>query len=534
MATTKTARDSRLLSRFFGDGSLTKKAYLNAAAAALDYAAQFIVVFVVTPLMVTGLGDYFYGVWQILNRLVGYISPAGGRPTQALKWILANRQASTDYELKRRYVGSALAVWVLFLPLLGVLGGILAWFAPFWLHTPSELFWQVRATTVLLFMNLAAGDVAELPRAVLQGENQGYKRMGLSTLLVFVGGGLTWLALILGMGITGVAAAALASTLLTGLLFVIVARSHTPWLGVARPSSEITRQFLGLSVWFVAWNLIMKLMTASDVVVLGLLHSIESVTSYTLTKYVPETVVAVVATIVFGIIPGLGRSIGAGDRQRTAQVRGEIMALTWLALAGMGSAILLWNRAFLGLWVGADRYAGAIPGLLVVIVACQFVLIRNDASIIDLTLDLRHKVLMGALSATLAIVGSAVLVGYFKLEIVGLCAGIIAGRAVLSIAYPVLVGRFLGLRPSSQLKGVIRPGLVTALLFAVSLGLERLMATAHLAGLKGWLILFVGAGATALAAFLVAFGVGLSGPQRRRIVRRIRAAFGATRATEAS
>jgi len=527
MAATRSVRGSRLLSRLLGDGSLTKKASLNAAAAALDYAAHFIVVFVVTPLMVTGLGDYFYGVWQMLNRLVGYMSPAGGRPTQALKWILANQQASTDYELKRRWVGSALAIWVLFLPLLGVLGGILAWFAPFWLRTPTELFWQVRAATVLLFANLAAGDVAELPRAVLQGENQGYKRMGWSTLLVFVGGGLTWLALLLDLGITGIAAAALASTLLTGLLFALVARSYTPWFGVARPSSDVTRQFLGLSVWFVAWNLIMKLMTASDVIVLGFLNSIESVTAYTLTKYAPETVVAVVATAVFGIIPGLGASIGSGDRQRASQVRGEIMALTWLALSAMGAAILLWNRSFLGLWVGADRYAGAIPGLLIVIVAAQFVLIRNDAGIIDLTLDLRRKVLLGALSVVLALVTSGVLVGYFKLGIVGLCIGVIAGRAVLSIGYPVLVGRFLGLRLSSQLKSVIRPGLVTALLFAASLGLGRLFATVQLSGLVGWLTLLVGGSATVFVALLVAFGLGLSGLQRRRIVRRIRGAIGA-------
>ncbi len=534
MATTRGVRESRLFSRFFGDGSLTKKASLNAAAATLDYAAHFIVVFIVTPLMVRGLGDYFYGVWQMLNRLVGYISPAGGRPTQALKWILANQQASTDYELKRRWVGSALAIWVLFLPLLGVLGGILAWFAPFWLRTPAELFWQVRAATVLLFANLAAGDVAELPRAVLQGENQGYKRMGWSTVLVFVGGGLTWLALLLDLGITGVAAAALASTLLTGLLFALVARSYTPWFGVARPSSEVTRQFLGLSIWFVAWNLIMKLMTASDVIVLGFLNSIESVTSYTLTKYAPETVVAIVGTAVFGIIPGLGASIGSGDRQRASQVRGEIMALTWLALAAMGSAILLWNRPFLDLWVGADRYAGAMPGLLIVIVACQFVLIRNDASIIDLTLDLRRKVLLGALSVVLAIVASGVLVGYYKLGVSGLCVGIIAGRAILSIGYPVLVGRFLGLRPISQLKGVIRPGLVMVLLFAASLGLARLFPAAHLSGLGGWLILLVGAGVTVLVALLVAFGLGLSGPQRRRIVRRIRAAIGTAPRKEAS
>lgn len=524
--TTRIFHTSRLLSRLFADESLTKKAYLNAVAAALDYAAQIIVAFIVTPWMVAGLGDYFYGVWQILTRMVGYISPASGRPTQALKSVLASQQASTDYELKRRYVGSALVVWALFLPLLSVLGGILVWFVPFWLNIPAELFWQVRATTLLLVVNLVMLSVAGLPQAVLQGENLGYKRMGFSALLIFVGGGLTGLALFLGMGIIGAAAAALVGTLLTGLLFVLVARTYTPWFGVARPSSALTRQFLGTSAWFMGWNLIMNLMTASDVVVLGLLDSVASVTSYTLTKYAPETVVGLVATIVFGITPGLGGMIGTGDHVSAAQVRGEIMALTWLALCGTGSAIVLWNRAFLNLWVGPGHYAGALPGLLIVMVSCQFVLIRNDAAIIDMTLRLRDKVLFGGLSVALSLIGSSVLVGYFKLGIVGLCTGLIAGRAVLSIGYPVLMGRCLGLRLSSQLKGAARPGMMMILLFIASLGLELLTSAAHLSGLKGWITLVVGAGTTAIVALLVAFGGGLSSRQRQRLVRRSRAAIG--------
>jgi O-antigen/teichoic acid export membrane protein len=380
-------------------------------------------------------------------------------------------------------------------------------------------------TAVLLFLNMSAGDVTDLPRSVLQGENRGYKRMGLSTLLVFIGGGFTWLALYLGMGIMGVAAATLVGTLVAGLLFAVVARSYTPWFGVARPSPEITRQFMGLSGWFVGWNLIMKLMTASDVVVLGLVNSVESVTAYTLTKYAPETVVTIIAMVVFGIIPGLGRSIGSGDRGRASQVRGEIGALTWLALCSMGAATLVWNREFLDLWVGPGHYAGRLASLLIVIVVGQFVLIRNDAAIIDLTLDLRHKVIMGGVSVALALIASTVLVGYFNLGVVGLCLGIIAGRLVLTIGYPMLVGRFLGLRLWSQLKAAVRPGIVMALLFAGSLELDRLTASVRLSGLKGWLTLAMGAALTAVAAFVLAFGVGLSGSQRRQVIRRLRGAI---------
>ncbi|MCL4825444.1 MAG: hypothetical protein KJZ57_14635, partial [Anaerolineales bacterium] len=86
-------RPLKLLSELLYDGSLTRKAYLNAVAVVLDYGAALIVGFLVTPLMVAGLGNYVYGLWQILNRMIGYLMPASGRPGFALKAMLANQQA---------------------------------------------------------------------------------------------------------------------------------------------------------------------------------------------------------------------------------------------------------------------------------------------------------------------------------------------------------------------------------------------------------------------------------------------------------
>src|SRR6266498_3978278 len=122
------SRPMKFVSSLLSDRGLTKKAYLNALTVVLDYGASLLAGFLVTPLMVAGLGNYLFGMWQVLNRLIGYITPASGRPGFALKATLANQQASTDYEQKRRYVGSTLLIWLLFLPLLIGIGGIVSWF----------------------------------------------------------------------------------------------------------------------------------------------------------------------------------------------------------------------------------------------------------------------------------------------------------------------------------------------------------------------------------------------------------------------
>ena len=342
--------------RWLGDGSLTKKAYLNALTEALDYGARLAVGFLITPLLVAGLGSYQYGLWQILSRLIDYVSAASGRPTQALKWVIARRRSATDEQEKRRYVGSAVVVWVLFLPLLVTLGGLVAWSAPLWLGTSAEVSSTVRLAAALLVAYVILTGLADIPQAVIEGENLRYKRMALSAALVLVGGGLTALAVLLDGGLVGVAVANLAYPLLSGILFLKIVRTYAPWFRVVLPSRAEARAFLGLSSWFLLWRLVNLLLMASDVIVLGKLGSVEAVSTYTLTKYSPETLISMIAIVVYGISPGLGGIVGSGDLQKAARVRGEIMVGTWPLAIAIGATIVIWNQAFVGLWVGPEHY----------------------------------------------------------------------------------------------------------------------------------------------------------------------------------
>lgn len=519
----------KFISGLFSDHGLTKKAYLNAVTVTLEYGASLLVGFLVTPLMLVGLGGYLFGMWQILNRLIGYINPISGRPGFALKATLANQQSFNDYDQKRRYVGSTLVIWLLFLPLLIGVGGVVSWFVPYWVRAPDEYAWIVRAVAGLLVVNMIVSTLASIPQVVLQGENLGYKRMGMSVILVLAGGGLTWLALYLDAGIVGVAMAAVTSTLLTGLFYLWVVRNYVPWFGTASPRICDIRQMLSLSWWFMGWNLVTTLLLASDIVVLGLLNSVESVTSYSLTKYIPETLIGAIVIVIFGVTPGLGGIIGTGDYQKAVRLRGEIVSFIWLAATALGASILIWNKVFIGLWVGIDHYSGSIPNLLVVLAAMQLALIRSDGSIIDLTLRLNKKVLLGLLSVTISIAAASILVGHFRLGITGLCIGIMAGRLIISMGYPLLIGRFLGVSFLSQAKHVLRPVLVTILLFLIAMGMDSFTSIELTSGFKGWIMFFLLAGFTGSLILLMAFYAGLSEDQRRGMLRRIQVVITATR-----
>ena len=485
-------------------------------ASVLDYGAQIVVGLVLNPLLVSRLGDVAYGVYQVLGRLIGYATPAGGRPSQALKWTIARDQYSERYEAKRLQVGNAVAVWFLFLPLLAVAGGFLAWFSPLLVHAPESLYPTIRIAAGLLVLQLIAINLVTIPQSVLQGENLGYKRMGLTTLAVFVSGGITAVTVLLGAGLVGVAAAALAGTVLTGAVFWWVTRTQIAWFGAERPPLREVFGFVRLSGWFLLWNLVMQLLRGSDVVVLGIVGSAQLVTVFTLSRYVPEAIFGAVAIVVSGIMPGLGGLLGSRDTDRAVAVRTESMCVTWLIATASGAVFLLWQESFLRLWVGEQYYPGRLATLLIILMVLQFAFIRNDAAIIDLTLKLRAKVLLGLLSAGLSIGLAVLLLKTWNQSISVLALGFIAGRSVLSIGYPWLVSRHLAIPLSGQIKGAVRPGLVCAILFAAALAIAPSLEAGS------WLSLLFGASASLAVLGVAAFFLGLSRSQRGRLVARFR------------
>src|SRR5260370_13186346 len=292
--------------------TLTERASLNVFASLLDYAAKVAVGLVVVPILVGGLGSTLYGVWEMLARLVGYMTAGDGRPTQALRLVVANLQGSDDAAAKRRYVGGAFVVWLLFLPLVLGMGAVLVWLAPTITQVGPGLGPVVRLTTALLIVSLLFGNLASLPESVLRGMSLGYKRMGLQAGLEVVGGALVAGGIALGLGLVGAAAAQIVFAALLGLSFWWVVRKYVPWFGSARPRKAEVRGLLALSLRYSAGEAITKLLLASDAIILGIVLSPATVSTYVLTGYADRMAVNVHVLAAGGAIPGIG---GVGGLQ---------------------------------------------------------------------------------------------------------------------------------------------------------------------------------------------------------------------------
>ncbi len=493
--------------------NLTQRASLNVVASLLDYGAKIAVNFLVIPILVTGLGRSLYGVWEMLGRLVGYLTAGDGRPTQALRLVVASMQASDDDAAKRRYVGAAFVVWILFLPVILAAGAVLVWAAPAITKAPPELHAAVRLGVALLAGGLLFANLASLPESVLRGMNLGYKRMGFQAGLNVIGGLLTAGAIFAGLGLVGVAGAQVALVAITGVCFWILVKHYVTSFGVARPSAHDVRALLGMSAWIAIGEVVAKLALASDVIILGMVVSPALVTTYVLTGYAGRIALGLHVFTTGAAMPGLGGVIGRGEYEWAAGLRAEIMNLTWLFVTAVGATILLWNRSFLTLWVGAENYAGFWTNLLIVIATAQTALVRTDAYVLDATLQPRLRVWVAAVAGA-AIVGFSIALTP-SLGIVGVCLGVLMGRLVQTIAYPLLVDRCLHRPARLRVRSIARPLTVMLVMFGATAAVGQRVLAHHW---LGW-----AAGVTLSLAIMmaVAFVAGLPAEARGTVLGRL-------------
>ncbi len=490
---------------------LTRRASLNIVAFALDLGVKTGVSLVLTPLLVDRLGTALFGVWEMLGRLGGYLAAVGGRPAEALRLVVASRQAAADAD-HRRALGAALVVWLIFLPLAVAAGAVMAWVAPVITGVAPEHYATLRlAAALTLGATLLAG-LATLPESALQGMNLGYKRMELQAALNVVGGALTAGAVYAGLGLVGVAGAQIAIAAVSGLCFWLLARTYVAWFGAARPARADTRKLLGLSGWLSGGDLISKLLLASDVLILGALVSPTAVTTYVLTAYAPRAAVAIHGNAVGAAMPGLGGLLGDRQYERAQLVRRELMALTWLFATAVGATILLWNRSFVALWVGADHYAGTHVDVLIVLIAVQTAFIRADAYIIDAALQSWLRVVISTAAAAVTITLAIVLTRAFGLA--GLCLGVLAGRTLQTVTYPTLARRCVADHSPALPIGFARGLVVTAALFGAASALGQQLVASN------WLVWAAGVTGTLALTGVVAFVMGLSRESQHAVLRR--------------
>jgi O-antigen/teichoic acid export membrane protein len=409
----------------------------------LSYYLNFSVValagLLVNPLLVGLLGSTLFGIWKAVQRFFDIASVADGRAVQALKWIVANRSLKDPGE-RRRDVGAAVVVWLIWLPVLLTLSIAIVAGTPMLIaEIPSRHAGEVTVVTSILAANLVLAGILSIPDSVLVGVNLGYKSMTATTFIFLASNAVMIAASLAGWGLIGLATTVVAASVVRGLITWGLARRHVAWWGAALPAREDVRRVSAFSAWTLAWVATEKLLLSSELLLISMTLGAVAVADYTFTTYVAQFLLTISLITASAFMPRVGADVVANPRRafRTvARVKHTVFGITFLGFTGIVAA----NELFVTTWVGAEYYMGPVVNGLLCVLMLLVSLIRLEGQILDAALTMKAKVGVG-LGTTLGglVCALAVFVVSGNLALALVC--MVGFRLVMYVTLSLLVAR---------------------------------------------------------------------------------------------
>ena len=461
--------------------NLSERASLTFISTFLLQATRFLVGFVVTPIVVRGLGAELYGAWRMMQQSVGYLSLTDLRPMGTLKFTLAVRQHIEDTDEKRRQVGSALRLWAITFPFFLVCGIIIIWQAPNFIKTAPQYVESIRIAMGILVISVALERVISLPANVLRGMNLAYKGMWLNILSVVLGGAATVLAIWFGFGLPGVAAAGVIGVVLGGGFNLYVVRKELHWFSATRPSKDEFLKFFKLSSWLFLSGISGILLNSSDIILVGYVLGPKTAAIYAATGLVLNMLTRPLMMLLGSATPGLAGLCGQENWQRVLRVREEILLLNFFGLTLIAIGVILLNNIFLTLWIEQGYYAGGLVNFLLVCTVVVRALSRVDINIVSGMLQLKLQALSSLISGLIVIILGWIML--IKWGMFGMAFSSLIGACVFWVCNFTIIQRRIELEFSKLFSpNIIRFSIISILfvlfsyLIAVFVPLEKFIS----------------------------------------------------------
>lgn len=440
---------------------------LNLLASLGNFALSGLIGLIVNPLLLGTLGAGSFGAWKACQRLVELVMAGDGGPPQALKWMLAQQDASTALR-KQRTLTAGFLVWLQWLPAMALVALCVVFVLP--LLVEGEKLGLVAA---LLCLNAAVIGLAAIPAAALIGANQSRHALAVTTLGLVASNILLVLAATGGYDLPTLAALALAISVASGLSMLFVARWRIEWIGLAKPLRAYMISVRRFSTTLLSWTFVQRLLLTSEILLLSALVGVGAVTQYVFTSFIAQFVLALclLATGVF--MPRLGMALSRGDQVEARRIICFTRESALAIVAVSGTLILALNPHFVQLWGGGAVYMGDAVNLLIVIAVAQVAHIRWSAQIQDASLadNQRGRVAIAATVSSLVIATAAWLIFGSTLS---LFIGLVVGRLLLTLAFAKLLRQSLPRDLIDQAES--RPVAIVFVMCALAYACGRLVA----------------------------------------------------------
>jgi O-antigen/teichoic acid export membrane protein len=432
--------------------------------------------FVIAPFLVNRLGQTTYGLWILIGSLSGYF----GMLDLGIRGSVGRNMALFLAKDDRQRVNEIFATAVAYLLGMGLLTMLVTCFIPTVFFRLVDVPADETAAVTLALLLTGAHLACWLPLNVFDATLWAGQRFDLINAVdipvTFLRLVLTYLVVVGGYGLVGLAASTLVLNLLTGIAKATLTFWGFPWLRLSPRlvTSTAWRALFGYSIWLFLFSLSRSLYPQVSLLIIGSRLAVSSITPYSfasrLLQYAGMILIAATGVLT-PVATGL-HATGDLSRQRDLFRRGSSYC-TGLALYFLLVFVFL-GGPIITLWVGHDMPPA--PLLLAILTA-------GEALPLAMFVAQSLVFAMGA-HRPLALVSALELVGNFLLAlllvdtygVVGVCVAMALLGFVCRGIVPALYGcHLLKVRPYDYGRDAIVPALGPALL-----------AGLPLAGLTSW------------------------------------------------
>jgi O-antigen/teichoic acid export membrane protein len=349
---------------------------LNALASWSTHAAGIVVAFVVTPIVVRGLGDQRYGIWSLVESVLVYLTLFDFGLTAAVVRYVARFEAIADADRRNRVFSTSLALFGIIGAAIFAIAAALGAVAPYLFRIPPDLVLEARWMFVLLGLNLGLGLPLGVYLNVLFGLGRYPTASAIRVAYMILGAILTVTVITLGGGLVALGCLITAMSTAQNLTMAWAVHRHLHDLrfSTALVDWATYREIRGYSLNAFLAALGTRISFQTDAIVIGMLLNSSAITYFAIGSKLIDysktlfTSVTGVLTTTFSAMDARGDNEGI----RGLMIKGSRYSL-WAALPVQVGLIML-GKPFLTLWMGPLYAESSYPTLVILAIPLALML----------------------------------------------------------------------------------------------------------------------------------------------------------------
>ena len=421
--------------------SVGHKLLSGSALRVVNFAAQVLVAFLLSPFIIHTLGDRLYGFWILIGTFIGYYGLLDFGLSTAVNRHIAGALGTGDENAIRRVYNTAMPIF-LGIGCIALLITIIIVIVSPWILTDPEEIPLFRAVILILGFNMALDFLARVYIGTLQAQMNFHIVSFVQIAALLIRSSLIVLALTAGYKILALAWISFLVTFVSNMVYYYYAKKKLPALRLELKSfSRSTGITLFSYSFFMMISQVANMLRFQvDVFVIASFLSLAAVTHYSIASTLVNYFNQLLGTVMSVFSPLFSRQEAAKAHKEIKETLYFATRISVAISSFIGFGMVAWGSPFIQRWMGME-YQDAYPCLVMLVLGVLAFLWQTPAhSYLYATSKHKFLAVLNIIEGVSNLLLSLVLVRYYG--ILGVALGTFFSLSISKlIVFPIYFAR---------------------------------------------------------------------------------------------